>query len=261
MSKRRATKGISDEDYKRELHALHVELVKLQRTVIAEGLRVLLIFEGRDAAGKDGTIKRITRHMSPRETRVFAPAKPTERERESWYFQRFLPHLPANGEIVVFNRSWYNRAGVEPVMGFCSANDTERFLGEVLSLEHLLARGGVHVRKLYLDVSRKEQAKRLEERREDPLKQWKISPVDARAAELWDEYTAARDRMLRRTHDEALPWVVVSADHKRTARLNAIRHLLSTFEYEGRRDELLEADPDVVFRFAEERLDDGSIAP
>ena len=252
---------LSKEEYHAALRPLEIELVKLQRHVIATGMRVLFLFEGRDAAGKDGTIKRITRHMSPRETRVFAPGKPDEREKESWYYQRFLPHLPANGEIVVFNRSWYNRAGVEPVMGFCAPEECERFLGEVLSLEHLLARDGLQLRKLYLDVSRKEQEKRLEERRRDPLKQWKISPVDARAAELWDDYSAARDRMLRRTHDETLPWVVVRADHKRTARIHVIRHLLSTFEYEERRDELLEVDPDIVFRFTEARLHDGSIAP
>ena len=261
MSPDRPPRRISEEDYREALQGLHIELVKLQRHVIASGLRVLLLFEGRDAAGKDGTVKRIVRHMSPRETRVFAPSKPTERERASWYFQRFLPHLPADGEIVIFNRSWYNRAGVEPVMGFCTQEECEAFLGEVLSLEHLLARGGIHLRKIYLDLSREEQAERLEDRRRDPLKQWKISPVDERAAELWEAYSAARDRMFRRTHDGTLPWTVVCADHKRTARIHVIRHLLASFDYPDRRSELLQVDPAVVFRFDEQRLTDGSIAP
>jgi len=162
---------------------------------------------------------------------------------------------------VVFDRSWYNRAGVERVMGFCTEAETEAFLGEVLTFEHLLARGGLHLRKLYLDVSREEQAERLEERRRDPLKQWKISPVDARASELWAAYSAARDRMLVRSHDEAQPWVVVHADHKKTARVELMRYILSTLDYEGRREELCRADPRVVFRFAPGRLTDGSLAP
>jgi len=258
--KRKKPERLSGDEYDELMHPLQIELVKLQRHVIAEGLRVLFLLEGRDAAGKDGTIKRITRHMSPRETRVFAPGKPTERERESWYFQRFLPHLPANGEIVIFNRSWYNRAGVERVMGFCTEDESDRFLGEVLGLEHLLARGGIHLRKLYLDISKGEQAERLQDRREDPLKQWKISPVDARAEELWDDYSDARDEMLRRTHDEAQPWHVVNADHKKTARIHVIRHLLRSFDYDGREDDLLDVDDDVVFRFTDARLEDGSIA-
>ena len=251
---------IRSEEYDDLLHDLHLELVKFQRHVIADERRVLVLLEGRDAAGKDGILKRVTRHLSPRETRVFAPSRPTERDQSSWYFQRFLPHLPAAGEIVFFNRSWYNRAGVERVMGFCTEEQCERFLQDVVPLESLLVGDGLELRKLYLDISRAEQAERLEERRRDPLKQWKISPVDARAMELWDAYSEARDEMLRRTHDAAVPWTIVRADHKKTARIQFIRFLLGSFDYEGRRDELLEFDPEVVFPFSEKRLKDGSIA-
>ena len=170
-----------DSDYKRELRALQIELVKLQRELIRDDARVLVIVEGRDGAGKDGTIKRLTAHMSPRETRVFAPSKPSDREETQWYFQRFVPQLPSAGEFVVFNRSWYNRAGVERVMGFCTGTDVETFFDTVVDFEALLIRSGLELRKYYLDISKAEQKKRLAERKTDPLKTWKNSPVDAKA--------------------------------------------------------------------------------
>ncbi len=218
---------MSEKEFEKLAHPLWVELVDLQRRVIRDELRLLLIFEGRDAAGKDGTIRALTRHWSPREFRVFAPSKPTERERGSWYFQRFVAQLPAAGEIVCFNRSWYNRAGVEKVMGYCTAAQTASFLQQVSDCERLLVESGILIRKFYLDISRAEQAKRLESRREDPLKQWKISPVDARAQELWDDYTTARDEMFASSSHEAAPWHVVRADSKKHARLALMRAVLS----------------------------------
>src|SRR5262245_61906113 len=193
-------------DYKRELRALQIELVKLQRDLIGEDARVLVIVEGRDGAGKDGTVKRLTAHMSPRETRVFAPSKPSDRERAQWYFQRFVPQLPSGGEFVVFNRSWYNRAGVERVMGFCTGSDVETFFDTVVDLEALLIRSGLELRKYYLDISRDEQKKRLASRHTDPLKAWKNSPVDAKAIAKWKDYTEARDEMFRRTNHTIGPW-------------------------------------------------------
>ncbi len=214
---------------------------------------MLLLLEGRDAAGKDGAIKRITRHMSPRETRVFAPSKPNEREETTWYFQRFVPHLPAAGELVLFNRSWYNRAGVERVMGFATDEQVERFLVQVPKFEELLVGSGITLVKLYLDISRQVQVERLDDRRGDPLKQWKISPVDQRAIELWDAYTEARDVMLERTHSEHAPWTIVDADDKRAARLEIIRFVLATIDYPDRDDELARHDRDVVFPYDERK--------
>jgi len=213
--------------YARELRRLQIELVKLQRHVIARGRKVLVIFEGRDAAGKDGTIKHIIEHLSPREVRVVAPGKPSDREESEWYFQRFAAHLPAAQEIVLFNRSWYNRAGVEYVMRFCSREQYQTFLEDTPEFERLLVRSGIFLLKYYLDITRAEQARRLRARRRDPLKQWKISPVDQAAQRHWRDYSRARDRMLRRTHQPAAPWIVVRADDKRQARLNVIRDMLA----------------------------------
>jgi polyphosphate kinase 2 len=237
--------------YDETLHLLHVQLVKLQRHVIASGMKVLLLLEGRDAAGKDGVIKRIIRHLSPRETRVFAPTKPSDRDAGTWYFQRFVPHLPMDGEIVIFNRSWYNRAGVERVMGFCTEEQVARFMRQAPTFERLLVEAGVVLVKLYLDITREEQAKRLDKRRHDPLKQWKISAVDARAIELWDAYSDARDEMLRRTHSEHAPWTIVNASEKRPARLELIRFVLSRIDYPERDDALVRYDPARVFGFEE----------
>src|SRR5246127_1488380 len=186
--------------YARELRRLQIELVKLHRHVIERGRKVLVILEGRDAAGKDGTIKRIAAHLSPREVRVVAPGKPSDREETQWYFQRFTRHLPAAQEIVLFNRSWYNRAGVEYVMKFCSGEEHEAFLEATPGFEQMLVRSGIHLLKYYLDISRLEQARRLRERRRDPLKQWKLSPVDEAAQQHWSDYSRARDQMFMRRH-------------------------------------------------------------
>jgi polyphosphate kinase 2 len=234
-------------DYKKQLHELQIELVKLQRDCCIEGRRrILIILEGRDAAGKDGAIKRIVQHLSPRETRVVALGKPSNRDESTWYYQRFVPHLPEDGELVLFNRSWYNRAGVEWVMGFCTKEDRERFFRQTPRFEELLVESGIALLKYYLDISKEEQAARLEDRRRDPLKQWKQSPIDAAAQEKWDDYSAARDEMFRRTHHDAAPWRIVAADDKRRTRLNLIRDALSRIEYAGRRDELCRPDGDVV---------------
>ena len=248
-------------NYKDGLHALQIELVKLQKHVIKNNLRICILFEGRDAAGKDGTIKRIAQHMSPRETHLVALSKPSDREQTEWYFQRFIEFLPAADEIVLFNRSWYNRAGVEPVMGFCTAEQHEQFLEAVIPFETMLVNDGLHLFKYYLDISRKEQSKRLEERREDPLKQWKQSPVDDAAIKHWDDYSNARNEMFLRTHHDAAPWRIVRADDKRLARLNVIRDILSRVPYDGRKTKLLQTDPGIVFSFTPDTLLSGAIAP
>ncbi len=235
-----------DHHYKRRLHALQIELVKLQRYLIEKEFRVLVIIEGRDGAGKDGTIKRLIEHMSPRETRVHAPGKPSSRQESEWYFQRFVPYLPAGQEFVVFNRSWYNRAGVERVMGFCSRAELATFFEMVVPFESMLVRDGMELRKYYLDISKREQKKRLEARREDPLKQWKISPVDQAALKHWKEYSKARDEMFERTSHPDGQWRIVAADVKKVARLELIRDLLVSFDYPGKKEKLAQPDPRVV---------------
>jgi polyphosphate kinase 2 len=231
-----------DHHYKKTLRALQIELVKLQRHLIAENCRVLIILEGRDGAGKDGTIKRLTEHMSPRETRVHAPGKPSSRQETEWYFQRFVPFLPAAQEFVIFNRSWYNRAGVERVMGFCTKAELAAFFEMVVPFETMLVRDGMYLRKYYLDISKTEQKKRLNARRKDPLKQWKISPVDEAALEHWKDYSKARDEMLRKTSHSAAPWRIVAANVKKHARLELIRDLLESFDYPGKKAKLAEPD-------------------
>jgi polyphosphate kinase len=249
------SKPHQDEHYKNTLYDLQVELVKLQRDLIAGNARVLIILEGRDAAGKDGTIKRLTEHMSPRETRVHAPAKPSSREESEWYFQRFAPFLPAGGEFVVFNRSWYNRAGVERVMGFCTDKEAEDFLTSVVPFEQMLVRDGMEIRKYYLDISRKEQKARLKEREKDPLTQWKVSPVDESAQKKWSAYSKARNEMLRRTSHEAAPWRILRADDKKVARLEFIRDLLESFSYPGKSPKLAHPDRSIVFPWSESAQD------
>jgi polyphosphate kinase 2 len=239
----------NDLGYRDQLRALQIELVKVQRRVIKDGQKVLVIFEGRDAAGKDGTIKQIVEHMSPRDTRIVALGKPSDKERASWYFQRYVPHLPASGEIVFFNRSWYNRAGVEPVMGFCTKKEHEQFVKDVVPFEDMLVDAGVRVVKYYLDITRKEQKGRLAERREDPLKQWKRSPIDDAAQERWDEYTEARDTMLDRTSTETSPWIMAIANDKHAAHLNILRDLLTRL----RDDKKFAPDPGVVFQFSADK--------
>jgi polyphosphate kinase 2 len=246
-----------DEHYKKTLYDLQVELVKLQRNLIAGNARALIILEGRDAAGKDGTIKRLTEHMSPRETRVHAPGKPSSREESEWYFQRYVPFLPAAQDFVVFNRSWYNRAGVERVMGFCTDEQAEDFLTSVVPFEQMLARDRIEIRKYYLDITKKEQKTRLEEREDDPLTQWKISPVDEKAQKKWSAYSRARDEMFRRTSHDAAPWRVVLANDKKVARLEFLRDLLDSFSYPGKSKKLTRPLRDVVFLWSsgnQERL-------
>ena len=234
-------------DQKHLLHSLYVELVKLQNEIISSGLRLLVILEGRDAAGKDGTVKRITRHLSPRETRVVALPKPSDRETTQWYFQRFARHLPASGEFVIFNRSWYNRAGVENVMGFCTAGQVDDFYDDVELFEKMLLNSGILILKYYLDISRQEQAQRLLDRKKDPLKQWKISPIDEKAQRMWNEYSKARNRMLKETNYSRSPWYVADAENKDAMHIALIAHLLQRLPYQKKDKRLLKKDYGLVF--------------
>lgn len=246
--------------YEKSLRALQVELVKVQRHVIKHGHKVLVIFEGRDAAGKDGTIKRIVEHLSPRETRVVALAKPSDRDNASWYFQRYAPHLPAAQELVLFNRSWYNRAGVERVMGFCSDAEYDSFLEEVIPFEHMLIGSGMQILKYYLDIGKNEQKTRLKDRRRDPLKQWKTSPIDKVALKHWDAYTEARDLMLARTSSPLSPWIVARADDKHLAHLNLIRDLLARLACPKTDKHLAVPDLNIVFPYDEAHAKAGLLA-
>ena len=245
--------------YRETLRALQVELTKWQRHIIAHNQRVLVILEGRDGAGKDSTIKRITKYLSPREVRMVALGKPSDRDQSSWYFQRYVPHLPCGGELVLFNRSWYNRAGVEPVMGFCTTEQYQLFMEMVPHLEQMLIADGMQVFKYFLDISREEQARRLEARRTNPLKQWKSSPVDAKAQELWDAYSTARNEMFARTSHLEAPWFIVRSDDKRQARLALIRHMLSRHEYDQKDHRLALPDPALVFAYDAAYLENGMI--
>jgi polyphosphate kinase 2 len=245
---------------KAELHAAQVQLFQLQRQIIKRGEQVLVILEGRDAAGKDGTIKRMIKHLSPRETRIVALGQPSDYESKSWYFERFTAHLPAEGEIVLFNRSWYNRAGVERVMGFCTDAEYKDFFNTVPLFEQLLEHCGIKLIKYYLDISKKEQEHRLKSREEDPLRQWKLGKVDKVAVKKWDEYSEARNEMFARTHTIFAPWTIVRADDKPVARINLIRDLLTRFEFEGKTRKADLPDPDVVFTYDEEHLRNGHIA-
>jgi polyphosphate kinase 2 len=218
--------------YKEELERLQEELVKLQHWIEAEGLNVCVVFEGRDAAGKGGVIKRITRRLNPRVARVVALGKPTERERGQWYFQRYVEHLPTAGEITLFDRSWYNRAGVERVMGFCTDEEYEEFLRSCPEFERMLVRSGVHLVKYWFSIGPAEQERRFRKRNRDPKRRWKLSPMDLEARRQWGAYSRAKDEMLEHTDIEEAPWNVVHADVKRHARLNCITHLLDQFDYE-----------------------------
>ena len=240
-----------DEHYRPALYELQIELVKLQRELIAGGGRVLVIFEGRDAAGKDGAIRRLTEHMSPRETRVHAPGKPSSRQETEWYFQRFVPFLPAAEDFVVFNRSWYNRAGVEKVMHFCTKEEVEEFYESVVPFEAMLVRDGIAIRKYYLDISRDEQRERLKAREKDPLTQWKVSPVDEKAMQNWKAYSKARDEMFSRSSHAAAPWRILLSDNKKVARLELIRDLLASFDYKGKSKKLPNPDTAIVFQWSE----------
>lgn len=239
--------------YKEQLLDLQIQLVKLQRHIIKDNLQLLVIFEGRDAAGKDGVIKRIIQHLSPREVRVVALGKPSEKDISNWYFQRYVSHLPSKQEMVLMNRSWYNRAGVEKVMGFCNKSEYDDFMQSVVPFEKILCDTGIQVIKYYLDISKSEQQERLEDRRKNPLKQWKISPIDESAIEYWDEYSSARTKMLKQTHSDHAPWHIVNANNKKQARLNIIRHLLSVVECPDMKQHLIPVDSNVIFPFATEK--------
>lgn len=252
---------ITAAEYEAALRKLQIQLVKLQRDVIESGRKILIIFEGRDAGGKDGTIKRILEHLSPRESRVVALPKPSGRELGEWYFQRYVEHLPAVQELVLFNRSWYNRAGVERVMGFCTDAQYEEFMSTVLEFEAMLIRSGIQLVKYYLDITKEEQKRRLKARQVDPLKQWKVSPIDAQAIKKWEAYSKARNEMFARTHSVISPWIVVRADNKRQARINVIRDMLARLTYPDADETLLTPNPNIVFAYDEAYLRNGMIAP
>jgi polyphosphate kinase 2 len=237
---------ISEDTYEADLRLLQIELVKLQHHIIQTGKCLLVIFEGRDTAGKDGSIKSITENLSPRDTKVVALAAPSSLEEHEWYFQRYVAQLPSNGETVLFNRSWYNRAGVEKVMGFCTDDQYKLFMATVNDFESLLVRSNIHIIKYYLDISKEEQAKRLKARAKDPLKQWKISPIDQKAQKMWNAYSEARDEMLKKTNSSDAPWTVICADDKKLAHLNLIANLLSRVTYPGQDKKILKVDPQIV---------------
>jgi polyphosphate kinase 2 len=247
-------------EYRNLLRDLQIELVSVQRHLIAANHRLLIVFEGRDSAGKDGAIKRVVEHLSPRDTRVVALGKPSELDLGRWYLQRYVAQLPSAGEWVLMNRSWYNRAGVEPVMGFCSEADRDRFFDQVIPFERMQAESGTLLLKYYLDLSRDEQARRLDARRSDPLKNWKLSPVDAVALEKYDAYSKARDRMLTQTDHEDGRWMVVQADNKYAARINIIRDIIRSVPHPGPLREDQAPDRDIVFGFTRDCLTDGRLS-
>ena len=255
-------------EYEEELNQLQIELLKWQKHVIAKEERVLLLFEGRDAAGKGGTIKRIVEHLNPRGARVVALLKPSDRERTQWYFQRYVQHLPSAGEIVLFDRSWYNRAMVEPTMGFCTDEENKRFLKDVPMLEAMLVKNGILLFKFFFSVSKDEQMRRFKARETSPLKQYKISPVDREAQERWDDYTVRKFQMLNETNRTISPWTIIRSDNKKKARLNCIKHILSKVEYENKiSEDRLQPDPEIVvsgideIRFMEDHLMTGDELP
>lgn len=236
-------------EYNKILHELQIELIKFQNSVIKNNEKICVIFEGRDTAGKDGTIKRFTEHLSPRNMHAVALDKPSDREKRALYMQRYIAQLPIGGEIVFFNRSWYNRAGVEKVMGFCTEKEHEDFLNGIENFEEMITKAGVKLYKYYLDISKEEQKRRLESRKNDPLKQWKLSPMDAKAQELWDDYSVARDEMFKRSSFDFAPWRIVQANDKKTARTNIIKHFLSNMDYEGKKEKHLIYDQNIVYDF------------
>ena len=221
-------------EYEAEKLPLQVELIKLQNWVREVGERLVILFEGRDAAGKGGTIRRFMEHWNPRGARVVALDKPSDVERGQWYFQRYISHLPTAGEIVLFDRSWYNRAGVERVMGFSSDRDYRMFIQQAPILEKMIADSGIHIIKLYFSVSRHEQLRRFQQRANDPLKQWKVSAVDIQSIDKWEEYTEAKEAMFLLTHTDSAPWTIIKSDDKKRARINAMRHVLNLLDYEGK---------------------------
>jgi len=238
-----ASARISNKAYENELAKLQIELVKLQEWIKDKGLKVVCIFEGRDAAGKGGVIKRITESLNPRICRVVALGTPTEREKTQWYFQRYVPHLPAAGEMVLFDRSWYNRAGVERVMGFCTEEEYQEFMRSCPEFERMLVRSGIILIKYWFSVSDDEQERRFQGRIKDPTKRWKLSPMDLESRKMWVEYSKAKDQMFAHTDIKQAPWYVVNADVKKRARLNCISHLLSLIPYQDLTPEEIELPP------------------
>ncbi len=220
--------------YEKDLRVLQIELMKMQQSMQTSGKRVLAIFEGRDAAGKGGTIKRIIAHLNPRKYNVIALAKPNETQLSQWYFQRYTAHLPTAGEFTIFDRSWYNRAMVEPVMGFCTDEQNKRFLKDVPMLEELLVKDGITLFKFYFSVSKEVQKERFDSRKEDPLKQYKLSPVDNLAQKYWNEYAIRKFQMLSETNRTLAPWTIIRSDNKKMARINCIKHILTHMDYEGK---------------------------
>lgn len=236
-------KKISNKKYEKELRRLHIELVKLQQWIKHKGMKVVVIFEGRDAAGKGGVIKRISEPLNPRYCKVVALGTPTDREKTQWYFQRYAPHLPAAGEMVLFDRSWYNRAGVEKVMGFCTEPQYQEFLRSCPEFERMLVRSGIILIKYWFSVSDEEQERRFQARIDDPTKRWKLSPMDLESRKRWVEYSKAKDVMFNHTDIKQAPWYVVDADIKKHARINCISHLLSMFDYKDLTPEPIELPP------------------
>ena len=252
-----SAKNISNEKvekklaYNEELRLLQIELVKLQHWVAKHNKRIAVIFEGRDAAGKGGSIRRLMEHLNPRSTRLVALNKPTTIEKGQWYFQRYIKEIPNPGEIVFFDRSWYNRAVVEPVMGFCSDSQYKDFLMQVPEFEHMMHEDGVVIIKFWLSITKDEQFKRFEERKNNPLKRWKFSPVDQKGQELWHKYTFYKEEMFTKTHTSYCPWMIIKTNNKKVARMEAMRYVLSKFDYEnkGSSDIVLAPDPNVVMRY------------
>ncbi len=245
-------KKLKTKHYLELIMPLHVELLKFENWLKEEGLKIVALFEGRDAAGKGGTIKRFVEHMNPRGCRVVALQIPSDREKTQWYFQRYVAHLPAAGELVLFDRSWYNRAMVERVMGFCTPNEMREFLRSVPEFERMLKRSDVAVHKFYFSVSKEEQARRFASREDDPLKQWKLSPVDKASRSLWEDYTRAKEDMFFYTSTDAAPWTIVKSDDKKRARINAIRYLLSQYDYPDKDSRLLRIDRRIIRTVQEE---------
>jgi len=247
--KKRVAVWIKEEvlNYEDELRLLQIQLLKMQNHVKKHGLKVLMIFEGRDAAGKGGTIKRVIEHLNPRGARVVALDKPSDKEKTQWYFQRYVQHLPSAGEIVLFDRSWYNRAGVERVMDFCTQEEHSEFLHEVPEFEKMLDNSGIKIFKFYFSITKEEQNRRFERRKTDPLKQFKLSDVDQRSQELWDDYSMTKYSMLLASHTDHAPWTIIRSDDKKVARLNAIKYILSNMDYEDKtKAKYLKTDNDIV---------------
>jgi len=238
-------------DYEKDLHLLQIELVKLQQWILKNKKRVVIIFEGRDAAGKGGNIRRFTEHLNPRSVRQVALNKPTDIERGQWYFRRYIKHLPNEGELCFFDRSWYNRAVVEPVMGFCNDDQYKLFIHKVPEFEHMLYEDGVTIIKFWLSISKEEQLLRFNARNNNPLKRWKFSPVDQKGQELWDKYTYYKEQMFSKTHTSYSPWIIVKTNDKMAARLECIRYVLSQFEYDDKKEANTNniPDPNIIMRY------------